>query len=237
MHAGQRDNDIILQDFDENLRRSVEDGFEYIPPKEAVAALAVKYPYFILPSVLRMKDKALPKEEKEQAALKIALATADRTILFRIMDPLASEFENFYPADKEEPEMTTEQALDTFLSAYGVPDAKEEAILERLIFNPVPDYSQVLIRESQAKPQESDETPVQTHDGTACDPSPATEGSTPMPGSMLSESLAKIYIKQKRYVKAHEIISDLNLNFPEKSRYFADQLRFLKKLIYINSKK
>ena len=49
--------------------------------------------------------------------------------------------------------------------------------------------------------------------------------------SLLSESLAKIYIRQHRYDKALEIIQSLSLNFPEKSIYFADQIRFLKKLI------
>ena len=49
--------------------------------------------------------------------------------------------------------------------------------------------------------------------------------------SLLSESLAKIYIKQRRYSKAFEIISNLSLKYPEKSIYFADQLRFLQKLI------
>lgn len=49
--------------------------------------------------------------------------------------------------------------------------------------------------------------------------------------SLLSESLAKIFIKQGRYERAYEIISGLNLKFPKKSAYFADQLRFLKKLI------
>ncbi|MDE6469309.1 MAG: hypothetical protein K2L28_10500, partial [Muribaculaceae bacterium] len=49
--------------------------------------------------------------------------------------------------------------------------------------------------------------------------------------SLLSESLAKIFIKRGRYEKAYEIISGLNLKFPKKSAYFADQLRFLHKLI------
>lgn len=50
-----------------------------------------------------------------------------------------------------------------------------------------------------------------------------------------TETLARIYIKQKRYEKALEIIKKLSLKYPEKNAYFADQIHFLDKLI-INSK-
>lgn len=53
----------------------------------------------------------------------------------------------------------------------------------------------------------------------------------------LSESLAKIYIRRKRYDKAFEIIHGLSLNNPKKSVYFADQLRFLRKLMLNSSLK
>lgn len=46
-----------------------------------------------------------------------------------------------------------------------------------------------------------------------------------------TETLAHIYIKQGKYSKAIEIIRRISLNFPEKNRYFADQIRFLEKLI------
>lgn len=49
-----------------------------------------------------------------------------------------------------------------------------------------------------------------------------------------TETLAKIYIKQGRYSKALEIIQRLNLNYPKKNAYFADQIRFLEKLILNN---
>lgn len=50
-----------------------------------------------------------------------------------------------------------------------------------------------------------------------------------------TETLAKIYIKQHRYSKALEIIRKLYLKNPKKNIYFADQIRFLEKLI-INEK-
>ena len=53
--------------------------------------------------------------------------------------------------------------------------------------------------------------------------------------SYFTETLAKIYVKQQRYSKALEIIKKLSLNYPKKNRYFADQMRFLHKLV-INQK-
>lgn len=52
---------------------------------------------------------------------------------------------------------------------------------------------------------------------------------------IFTETLAKIYIKQGRYDKALEIIQRLNLNYPKKNAYFADQIRFLRKLIINNN--
>ena len=49
--------------------------------------------------------------------------------------------------------------------------------------------------------------------------------------SCFTETLAKIYVKQHRYSKALEIIKKLSLKYPKKNAYFADQIRFLEKLI------
>ncbi|MBR1410501.1 MAG: tetratricopeptide repeat protein [Prevotella sp.] len=51
-----------------------------------------------------------------------------------------------------------------------------------------------------------------------------------------TETLARIYIKQGRYSKALEIIRRLSLENPKKNAYFADQIRFLEKLIINNNK-
>ncbi|MCF0196308.1 MAG: tetratricopeptide repeat protein [Bacteroidaceae bacterium] len=61
------------------------------------------------------------------------------------------------------------------------------------------------------------------------------EEETSASGEFLTETLAGIYIKQGKYESAAKIIRQISLNNPKKNRYFADQLRFLEKLI-INSK-
>ncbi len=60
---------------------------------------------------------------------------------------------------------------------------------------------------------------------------PLPDDSSPGAGSVLTETMAKIYIKQQKYDQALEIISKLRLKYPNKSRYFADQIRFLGKVI------
>lgn len=77
--------------------------------------------------------------------------------------------------------------------------------------------------------------PAQEKGGTEA-AAPAKTGAAPDPGA-LSESLARIMIKNHNYTKALEIISGLHLKNPEKSVYFADQIRFLRKLIVNESKK
>ena len=54
---------------------------------------------------------------------------------------------------------------------------------------------------------------------------------TPAESSFFTETLANIYIRQGKYEKALEIIKRLCLEYPNKNRYFADQIRFLEKII------
>lgn len=64
--------------------------------------------------------------------------------------------------------------------------------------------------------------------------SPPVENDSLDDSMFFTETLSRIYIKQKKYKEAYKIIKELGLNYPEKNVYFADQIRFLEKLI-INS--
>lgn len=58
-----------------------------------------------------------------------------------------------------------------------------------------------------------------------------TSTASPPEEELLTETLARIYIKQGKYDNALRIIKSLNLNNPKKSSYFAEQIDFLEKLI------
>lgn len=54
--------------------------------------------------------------------------------------------------------------------------------------------------------------------------------------SLMTETLAKVYLQQKNYKKAIQAYKILSLKNPEKSGFFADQIRAVKKLMTQNEK-
>ena len=48
--------------------------------------------------------------------------------------------------------------------------------------------------------------------------------------SLMTETLARIYLEQKNYEKALQSYKILSLKYPEKSSLFADQIKAIKKL-------
>ena len=209
--------------------------------------------------MLKYFDSELADSERESLRERVALYCGRPDTVIKAIDPEGLGFDRFYRPAGTPPTPSTESAIDKFLATYGSTSPEEEALLERMIFNPVPEYAGTLAAEAdaagdtaQAEPGSQDalidaflaKNPVAEH--ALPQPEPAPEpvrpakapktAPAPAPDGLLSESLAKIFIKQGRYERAYEIITNLSLNYPKKSVYFADQLRFLQKLI-INKRK
>ncbi|MCM1309790.1 MAG: hypothetical protein NC301_02050 [Bacteroides sp.] len=234
------------------------------PFKEEVDTLARQMPWWLLPAVMRLRNGAdVDAEERKALLTRVAVGAPDLAQMSMAVNAnLAVDLGRFYPIERPETP-DTENTIEKFLSTYGHAEKGEDELLERLIFNPTPDYAQILAREEEQSTPRPDEAPAGSQDDLinsfiikskaaeghfpsesspvrpSAPPSPQSEVQKPAPtdDSMLSESLAKVYIRRHNYRKAHEIITHLNLNFPQKSIYFADQLRFLEKLIAIEERK
>jgi hypothetical protein len=228
-----------------------------------------------LPIALLLKHcDTLDAASRQQLQNKFAIYATDREALLNMIDPTGDNWGAFYPQTPEPVAQTTGSVIDTFLQTYGRTSPEEEALIEKLIFNPTPDYSQVLAAEAGEISSDSDADPnstearidafIRAHQQAeqqrkAAEPEEEELSPTPsdllynqteeveaptdhvnapetVDDSLLSESLAKIFIKQHRYERAYEIITNLSLNYPKKSIYFADQLRFLQKLIIIQQR-
>ncbi|MBD5163344.1 MAG: hypothetical protein HDT09_01410 [Bacteroidales bacterium] len=211
---------------------------------------AAAYPYFPALKILLLKGEG---ENKDKLRRDVAMACTSE----RIMATAArwSGPADFYPPAPEAEEVPTEEVIDRFLNTYGNVTPREEAMLEKMIFNPTPDYGEMLAREEQENlPQPGDDVDPDSPEARlnafilaqhpaahpiAPEPEPPKSDphTNPIPkpqpaeDASLSESLALLFIKRGRYERAFEIISGLSLKFPKKSAYFADQLRFLQILI------
>lgn len=232
-----------------------------VPSQEWSSEARKQYPYFALPLLLQVKRNG---GNNDKALQLLAIMSPDRRDLAITTGNAPQAFANFYPSDKAlEASPSTDAAIDRFLASYGNGDSKQEIeALSKVIFNPTPDYADILA--AQQQPGDDNSMPHSREDDLinsfiehsrkqeqeVLEQQPRVvaeqhvlaeqaqqaahdtiEQSTLQDDSMLSESLAKMYIARGKYSKALEIIESINLNFPEKSIYFADQIRFLRKLV------
>ena len=225
------------------------------------------HPYFqtvrllMLQNLYLLHDSSFD-EELRQAAIYIT----DRKVLFQMIEAghyqLTAAKENTQTMPQsEEQKSRTISLIDDFLESIPKESESEEKEKKR---KPTPadaavDYVAYLIEsESEEEREQAHDTPqligqslidsfiekdhgkIVLNENPTLKPdipdSTSTDGKKTEEG-YFTETLARIYIKQGRYSKALEIISRLSLQYPKKNAYFADQIRFLEKLIINNNKK
>ena len=223
--------------------------------------LVTRYPYFQSLRLLYLKNLYLLHDISFGAELRKAiLYVADRRKLFYLIEGeryiLKPRKKNALPETEvleEEPSLDrTLSLIDAFLAT--VP----EEVSAQTSLDYATDYTTYLLQEDDTL--ELEETPKlrghelidgfieRSEEETSIRLQPADENKAiseeeesethheeDEDDSCFTETLAKIYVKQHRYSKALEIIKKLSLKYPKKNAYFADQIRFLEKLI-INAK-
>lgn len=131
---------------------------------------------------------------------------------------LANESEEDKKAEKEStPKMKGQELIDSFLGDGGGFNLQTEDEGEQ---------------HPEEEPDPNQEAAPEQDNGKRDE-----NGEETIDEGYFTETLARIYIKQGRYGKALEIIKRLYLNYPKKSAYFVDQIRFLEKLIINNNKR
>ena len=223
--------------------------------------ILARYPYFQTARLLYLKNLYILHDITFGSELrKAALYVADRRVLFYLIEGDKFVLESKQVADdlllEEEPTLDRTLALiDAFLST--IPEETMPAPNLDLSM----DYTSYLLRDDELEVPVMDEAPKLKGQDLIDDFIEKAESETSMrlkvlpedsvgeettsaesvleedeeDESCFTETLAKIYVKQQRYSKALEIIKKLSLKYPKKNAYFADQIRFLEKLI-INAK-
>ena len=249
----------------EEVKRVAADGGSEVT-REWMEQAQEAAPYSVLPALLYLKRNGV--KGNEDVLSRLAIVFPDRLALSLALGEDSQALREFYPPEPEPETPDTVTTIDRFLDNYGKTSPGEVEAITRAIFNPQPDYADVLaaqeqeaggtatdggdvqdqlinqfIAEQMQMSEQAARVPITTPVGEeekaeiAAD---VIDNPTQNDDSMLTESLAKMYIARHKYSQALEIIERLSLNYPEKSIYFADQIRFLAKLVLnetLNDKK
>ncbi len=165
-------------------------------------------PYFILPDIEALSD-CDNADARQRLLRRIAINVGDAAARERI-EGLSEADAALFATDTRLDRPSTEDAIESFLSRFGM-SGEASGDADALSVAPAVDYLTLLaLEEKQARDTEEEaEKNVQ---------------------------YAKMLIKNGDYQAAYQIIEELNLKNPEKSIYFADQMRFLRKLILLKEK-
>ena len=228
-------------------------------------SMCALYPYFQTARLLMLQNLYLLHDPTfDEELRRAAIYITDRRVLFNLIEASHYQLKHRSQSDQSSrlaaPQTAgrTMSLIDNFLDSIPK-DAEEPATKKR---KPTPadaaiDYVAYLL-DTEGEDEISDDVPempgqqlIDTFikndkpkfvlSDTPAAPSLSVEideiASEGVGEEYFTETLARIYIKQGRYSKALEIIQRLSLQFPKKNAYFADQIRFLEKLIIKKKKK
>lgn len=119
-------------------------------------SLMADYPYFLPAMVMRMRDGSLPDSQRQQLLAGAATTIGNREDLYYLVgnDGSAIRIHNTETDNKTKSTMDT---ISHFLDTFGNNDDAETRALEQRIFNPTPDYAQLLAkRRRKASPKRTE---------------------------------------------------------------------------------
>ncbi len=199
-----------------------------------------RFPYYVIPDIEALAVERDP-ERLRLHRRRIAACIGDPDALRAILGDASEDFQDFY-GTSDLPTLSTADTIDSFLEKFGSADKESESQPAVPIAPaPVADYAAML--EKEMPDDELKDIPADATLGAIdafLNQNPVMRGKPKKDPKeaekpSLTESFAKIMIKNGNYSRALEIITEISLNNPEKSIYFADQIRFLKKVISLES--
>ena len=210
-------NLYLLHDptFDEELRRAAI----YITDRKMLFNL-VEAPHYQLRKMTSMPTtKPVTAEDAENRTI---------SLIDNFLDSIPKDEEKqTEPKRKPTPADAAVDYVAYLLETEGeepaveeVPEMRGQALIDSFINS---DKRKFMLNEDPIPPVVTETEPTEEPEG--------------IEEEYFTETLARIYIKQGRYSKALEIIRRLSLQVPKKNAYFADQIRFLEKVIINNNKK
>ncbi len=201
---------------------------------EQIAGLAARYPYFQLATALHAK--ALHAQEKlsaEGTLNKAAVVTANRALLRQLFNDSPEILQKTTDKQKGAPKPKATEAKEA-PKAKAAPAPQEQYMsfsdwIHKIQENPAPSEPKASKWELIDKFIEANPSigPVDKNTTTAAAPELKNEYNT---GTLMTETLAKLFVQQQKYDEALKAYGILRLKYPEKNSFFADQIKAIKRL-------
>jgi len=192
-----------------------------------------EYPCFHAVRILYLKNLAVLEDVRLDKELKkMAVFLPDRKRLFMLLEEKRFQMK---PPKETSPAMAPPSDYIHYLAAHTEDLPTEDGDDRRLKRQ---DLIDSFIASDKQRVQrlpllpETEQTPEEEPDDVP-EEAKNTFENTSIDDSYFTETLARVYFSQKRYDKALEIIRVLSLKYPKKSAYFADQIRYIEKIINI----
>ncbi len=222
------------------------------------------HPYFQTARLLMLQNLYLLHDPSfDEELRRAAIYITDRKVIFQMIEAAHYQLQQEQQGTKasQTDANRTESLIDSFLDSIPAEEETEQPHRQPTPADAAVDYVAYLL-ESEAvqknepvspllKGQDLIDTFLEQEQGRILlpfSPVPTSQAAATEPAQhenidgendeeeYFTETLARIYVRQGRYQKALDIIQRLNQQFPHKNAYFADQIRFLEKLIINNNK-
>lgn len=183
--------------------------------------LIEKYPYYVVPFIEEYRKTDVNSEEGKKLCRIIAANIGDRKVLRRILGMDSQQIDKI--CSDETKSLSTFEAIDSFLEKFG--KKPEEPVKELL--KDIPSGQEEYVTEDNFEEGDNDEVKGAKN----------AEESEEIKEEETDRNTLRHLILERKYEEALEIIERQNLNNKEKNIYFADQIRFLRKLIELKKTK
>tara|TARA_Y100001970_G_scaffold46536_2_gene58600 strand:- start:40215 stop:40850 length:636 start_codon:yes stop_codon:yes gene_type:complete len=196
----------FIDDFDPNSEENIEQ----------LESLIKEYPFFLQPKLYYLKILKDKKSKKYDSELKkIAVSIYDRSWLF--------DWINLPWETKKHNNKSIEKDISIKMNFIDWINYIEKNKVDNNVLESV-DKKFNLIETFLNNPSKIEKEDIKRNQKDISFETLTSEN------ELMTETLAKIYLKQKKYNKAKDAFKILSLKYPEKNAFFANQIKKIKKL-------
>jgi len=208
------------------------DNSAYISPEESsiIEKIIGEYPYFQQAYLLQTQFLKNHNSFYKNSLQKTSARTINRSRIYELIEIRKKNNHNIAPGEDDERKKKSKEQKKTEISTETDEKVKKKSYLEwikEIKSNNSPANTKIFDAIENFLKERPKIVPKRNEDTK---PPAIIEKSIEERQMLMTETLANLYVKQRKYDKAIQAFKILSLKYPKKSSYFANRIKELKKL-------